>query len=593
MSADFVNKLYYGDNLDILREYVKDETVDLIYLDPPFNSKADYNVLFKTNLGEDSAAQAGAFKDTWEWDEAAAQAYHELMTSHRVPTNLRNLMEALKVFLTGDTGKKGNSMMAYLCMMALRLVEMHRVLKPTGSLYLHCDPTASHYIKLILDAVFGVHNYKNEIVWQRVNAKSNVQKKFGAVHDIIFYFVKDIGHEIWNQPYRELSDSHIASSYSNIEAETGRRYMSSDLTASMQRASKGQVYEWRGVRPPPSRCWVYAEEKMEALLADGRIVFSGRGYPRLKRYLDEALGERVHDIFHDVPFISSHDPERLGYPTQKPEALLERIILASSNEGDLVLDPFCGCGTTIAVAERLKRNWIGIDVTYVSVDLMERRLIDMFTPQHDVNKLAGVPVPKRRQALKEYWTKGTDTLMLGITTGLRPFEVIGDPKDYESVKFLAENDKYQFEWWAIRMLGAQGKEYKKGADRGIDGIINFLDGPNEYKRAVISVKGGNSTPANALRDLRGTMEREKAVSGILITLVPPTGPMRKEIADAGRWSSTLHPTMSFPVLQVLTAQDLLDGKLMEIPTWGLDTGGRAKKVEKEVKQGNIFEGELD
>ncbi len=588
MSTDFVNKLYYGDNLDILREYVKDETVDLIYLDPPFNSKADYNVLFKTNLGEDSAAQAGAFKDTWEWDEAAAQAYHELMTSARVPTNLRNLMEALKVFLTGDTSKKGNSMMAYLCMMALRLVELHRVLKPTGSLYLHCDPTASHYIKLILDAVFGFKSYGNEIIWQRTNAKGLAFTRFANNHDTIFRYTKS-DKWTWNALYTPHDEKYIADFYKNVEPGTGRRYGLDNL-ANPNKDRPNLTYEFLGV----TRVWRWTKERMQKAYEDGLVVQSRPGsVPRLKRYLDEQEGNPIGSVWTDILPLSSLSLEKLGYPTQKPEALLERIIQASSNEGDLVLDPFCGCGTTIAVAERLNRRWIGIDVTYVSVDLMERRLIDMFTPQHDVNKLAGVPVPKRRQALKDYWTKGTDTLMLGIKTGLHPFEVIGDPKDFESVRFLAENDKYQFEWWAIRMLGAQGKEYKKGADRGIDGIINFLDGPNEYKRAVISVKGGNSTPANALRDLRGTMEREKAVSGILITLVPPTGPMRKEIADAGRWSSTLHPTMSFPVLQVLTAQDLLDGKLMEIPTWGLDTGGRAKKVEKVVKQGNIFEGELE
>ena len=592
MPTDFVNKLYYGDNLDILREYVKDETVDLIYLDPPFNSKADYNVLFKTNLGEDSAAQAGAFKDTWEWDEAAAQAYHELMTSPRVPTNLRNLMEALKVFLTGDTGKKGNSMMAYLCMMALRLVELHRVLKPTGSLYLHCDPTASHYIKLILDAVFGHFAFRNEIYWKRKTGRGDTggsSKRFGVQCDVILFVAK--GQNLFHQQFRDNDPDYIEKFFKNID-ENGRRYTSDNLASPSYR--KNLIYDYKGY-PPPTFGWAVSREKMEEMDKAGLLIFpkTQSGRIRRKRYLDELKGEPVQSLWDDIPPLSALHRERLGYPTQKPEALLERIIQASSNEGDLVLDPFCGCGTTIAVAERLKRNWIGIDVTYVSVDLMERRLIDMFTPQHDVNKLAGVPVPKRRQALKDYWTKGTDTLMLGITTGLRPFEVIGDPKDFESVRFLAENDKYQFEWWAIRMLGAQGKEYKKGADRGIDGIINFLDGPNEYKRAVISVKGGNATPANALRDLRGTMEREKAVSGILITLVPPTGPMRKEIADAGRWSSTLHSTMSFPVLQVLTAQDLLDGKLMEIPTWGLDTGGRAKKVEKVVRQGNIFEGELD
>lgn len=576
MAQDWKNKLYYGDNLDILREHIADESVDLIYLDPPFNSKADYNVLFKTSTGQDSAAQAGAFKDTWEWDEAAAEAYHELMTSHRVPTNLRNLMEALKVFLTGDTGKRGNSMMAYLCMMALRLVELHRVLKPTGSLYLHCDPTASHYIKLIMDAVFGFGGFKNELIWKRTSGHSDASR-FGSTHDVVFFYTKGPIYT-WNQLYQPYSQEYIDAYYRFVD-EKGRRFMSGDASAAGLQGG-GYEYEWNGHK----KIWRYPLETMQRLHDEGRIYYTKNGVARTKRYLDESSGLPVQDVVDDIQALRSWHAERLGYPTQKPEALLERIILASSNEGDVVLDPFCGCGTTIAVAERLNRKWIGIDVTYVSVDLMERRLIDMFTPEHDVNKLASIPVPKRRQAVKDYWTKGEDTLMIGIKTGLKPYEVIGDPKDFESARFLAENDKYQFEWWAIRMLGAQGKEYKKGADRGIDGIINFVDGPGEYKRAVISVKGGNSTPANALRDLRGTMEREKAVSGILITLVPPTGPMKKEIADAGRWNSTLHTEKSFPVLQILTAQEILDGKVLDLPRWGFDTGGRAKKVAKKPDQ---------
>jgi site-specific DNA-methyltransferase (adenine-specific) len=502
------------------------------------------------------------------------------MTSHRVPTNLRNLMEALKVFLTGDTGKRGNSMMAYLCMMALRLVELHRVLKPTGSLYLHCDPTASHYIKLILDAVFGFASYQTEITWQRSTAHNDA-RGYGDNTDIILFYSKSQVFT-WNQQFQPYDAEYIAR-FSRQDAD-GRKWADYDLSAKGLTGG-GYTYEYKGV----TGFWRCPLETMARLDEEGRLHFTSKGGIRLKRYLDEMPGRPLQALWDDISPINSQAQERLGYPTQKPEALLERIILASSNEGDIVLDPFCGCGTTIAVAERLKRRWIGIDVTYVSVDLMERRLIDMFTPEHDVNKLAGIPVPKRRQALKDYWTKGEDTLMLGIRTGLKPYEVIGDPKDFESVKFLAENDKYQFEWWAIRMLGAQGKEYKKGSDRGIDGIINFADGKNDYKRAVISVKGGATTPANALRDLRGTMEREKAVTGILITLAPPTGPMKKEIADAGRWDSTLFPDRSFPVLQVLTAQDLLDGHGADLPTWDLDKGGRAKRVKKNApRQDDLF-----
>jgi hypothetical protein len=378
-----------------------------------------------------------------------------------------------------------------------------------------------------LDAVFGQENFINEIVWKRTSAHSDhVQgaTHFGRIHDVVFFYKRERTKAVWNTVMLPFDPSYIANVYRNVD-EQGRRYQTQPLHAA--KPGGDTRYEWKGQLPPPNRYWAFSKEKMTEFDAAGKIVYSKNGVPRYKIYLDETKGLSAQDLWTDIVPTHNQPKERLGYPTQKPEALLERIILASSNEGDVVLDPFCGCGTTIAVAERLNRKWIGIDITYVSVDLMERRLIDMFTSEHSVHRLASIPVPKRRQALRDYWNQGKDTLMLGIKTGLRPYEVIGDPRDFESARFLAENDKYQFEWWAIRMLGAQGKEYKKGADRGIDGIINFVDGKDDYKRAVISVKGGNTTPANALRDLRGTMEREKAVSGIIITLAPPTGPMKK------------------------------------------------------------------
>jgi site-specific DNA-methyltransferase (adenine-specific) len=457
-----------------------------------------------------------------------------------------------------------------------------------------------------LDAVFGHSNFRSEVIWKRTSSH-NSAKRWGPIHDVIFLVSKSSSY-VWNTVSQPYDESYIEDFYR--QTDDGGRFTVGDLTgAGLRKGDSGEP--WRGINPSDKgRHWAVpnkvllatgqtetelrkltCQQKLDLLDEAGLIYWpKGGGVPRFKRYLDEDKGVAIQDLILDIPAISAKAQEALGYPTQKPEALLERIILASSNEGDIILDPFCGCGTTIAVAERLSRKWIGIDITYVSVDLMERRLIDMFTPERDVNKLATIPVPKRRQALKDYWVKGEDTLMLGIKTGLKPYEVIGDPKDIESVRFLAENDKYQFEWWAIRMLGGNGKEYKKGSDRGIDGLINFVDAPGDYKRAVISVKGGITTPGNALRDLRGTMEREKAVSGILITLAPPTGPMKREMADAGRWNSTLHPDRSFPVLQVLTAQDLLDGKLPELPTWGMDAGARAKKVDmKSPEQGSLLD----
>lgn len=583
--AEWRNKLYFGDNLDILREHIADESVDLIYLDPPFNSKADYNVLFKTSTGQDSAAQAGAFKDTWEWDEAAAEAYHELMTSHRVPTNLRNLMEALKVFLTGDTGKRGNSMMAYLCMMALRLVELHRVLKPTGSLYLHCDPTASHYIKLILDAVFGHGNFRSEVIWKRTSSH-NSAKRWGPIHDVIFMVSKSASY-VWNivtQPYEE---SYTDAFYRH--EDEGGRFRVGDLTgAGLRKGDSGE--SWRGVNPSDKgRHWAVpnkallatgktetelrqlsCQQKLDLLDEAGLIHWPKVGkVPGFKRYLDEDKGVAIQDLILDIPSISAKAQEALGYPTQKPEALLERIILASSNEGDIVLDPFCGCGTTIAVAERLNRKWIGIDVTYVSIDLMERRLLDQFMENHDMALLQTMPVINRRKALKSYWSGGKDEFGLGLKPGLKPYEVVGDPKDLASVEFLANNGaegRYQFEWWAVTMLGAHGKEYKKGADKGIDGIIPFQDKLGEYKKALVSVKSGK-VKREMIATLKGDMLREKAISGVLVTLEEPTGPMKNEAADSGRWTSEFQPGKSFPVVQILTAEDILAGKQPDLPQW--------------------------
>ncbi len=585
MASDWKNQLWFGDNLDILRNHVADQSVDLIYLDPPFNSKADYNVLFKNAAGEGSEAQSHMFKDTWEWDEAAAEAYHELQTSGRVPQKVKDLMSALKVFLTGDTGKKGNGMMAYLTMMSLRLVELHRVLRPTGSMYLHCDPTASHYIKMILDAIFGFKGYRNEISWKRKAGRGETQHsaiRFGVSHDtILFYAGEDAA---FRRQIKESNPEYIRTKFTHKDPD-GRLYHLDNLTSPSPRPNL--TYEYKGYSPPANG-WAVSRERMEEMERQGRLYFPADKSKRIrrKRYLDELEGETIDDFWSDIPPINSQAAERLGYPTQKPEALLERIILASSNEGDVALDPFCGCGTTIAVAERLNRKWIGIDVAVAAVDLMERRLLDQFTPGNDIKRLADIPVVKRRNALKKYFATGVDELGIGLRTGLKPYEVHGVPLTGEDAKFLWQKDEYQFEWWAVTMLGAIGKEYKKGADRGIDGIITFQDKAGDYKKAVVSVKGGK-VGSPMLRDLRGVMEREKAVIGILVTNEPPTRDMKSEAADAGRWSSELHPERSYPVIQMLTAGEILEGKDADIPRWGLDTFRKATRVKPKASQGSF------
>ncbi|MEN6571414.1 MAG: DNA methyltransferase [Anaerolineaceae bacterium] len=508
------NCLYYGDNLDILRRYIKDESIDLIYLDPPFNSKATYNMLFKEHNGEQSAAQFQAFEDTWTWDQAAALACQEVIERGG---EISQVLQAFKVIMPES------DMLAYLSMMAIRLLELRRVLKSNGSIFLHCDPTASHYLKIIMDMIFGGENYKNEIIWQRINAKGNVQRKFGAIHDVILCYSKNLGTEIWNQVYRPLDDAYVNSMYRYSDPETGRRYRLDNLTAPMTRAAKGQIYDWKGYRLGPSRCWVYAKDKMEELDKAGRIIYSESGYPNYKRYLDENPGEKIPDVWTDIS--PAFGNENLGYPTQKPIALLERIIESSSNEGDTILDPFCGCGTAITAAQKLGRKWIGIDITYLSILVMKRRLEETFTTPID-------------------------------------YEVIGEPTSLPDAKALAENDPYQFQWWSLGLVGARPTEGKKGADKGIDGRLFFHEqdgGPT--KQVIFSVKAGNTNAAH-VRDLHGVIDRENAEIGVLITMEEPTKPMRSEAASAGIYTS---PWGNHPKIQILTVAELLAGKRIDMP----------------------------
>ncbi len=350
------NILYYGDNLDVLRQHVADDSVDLVYLDPPFNSNASYNVLFAEHSGVQSAAQIKAFEEACRWDRAAASAYQEIVEAGG---DVSRTMQAFRTILGTS------NMLAYLAMMAPRLVELRRVLKSTGSLYLHCDPTASHYLKLLLDSVFGPRSFRTEIVWKRSSAHSDTKQgrsQHGRIHDAILYYTKGTGWT-WNPIYVPYDQEYIESKYRHVDEETGRRYRLGDLTAA--KPGGDTSYEWHGRRPYKGRYWAYTREKMDQFLAEGNIRFPDKpgGIPEFKRYLDEQPGVPLQDIWTDLDPINARAAERLGYPTQKPEALLERIIGSSSNPGDIVLDPFCGCGTTIAVAQRLGRRWVGIDVT--------------------------------------------------------------------------------------------------------------------------------------------------------------------------------------------------------------------------------------
>ncbi|HSY04068.1 MAG TPA: DNA methyltransferase [Acidobacteriaceae bacterium] len=512
------NKLYYGDNYDVLRLYVRDESVDLVYLDPPFNSRQDYSVLFAEKDGSKSSAQIHAFEDTWTWNLDAERSYQHIVEN--IGGRIADAMRAFRTFLgTSD-------MMAYLAMMAPRLVELRRVLRPSGSIYLHCDPTASHYLKMLMDAVFGPQFFRNEIIWKRADPKAHAYTRYPSTHDILLFYGRS-DTNTWNAPYRGYDEDYLKSHYSNVEEETGRQYTLSDCT-NPNRNRPNLTYEWHGV----TKVWRWTKDRMQRAHDEGRLVYTKSGAPRFKRYLDEMRGTLLTTVWDDIPFINSQAQERLGYPTQKPEALLERIIKASSNEGDVVLDPFCGCGTTIQVAQRLNRRWIGIDITHLAIGLIKKRLSDAFGPQI------------------------RDT-----------YEVIGEPTDFAGAERLAAEDKYQFQWWALGLVGARPAEQKKGADRGIDGRLYFHDDDTgKSKQILFSVKAGGVT-VSQIRDLRGTLERDKAEIGIFLCFEEPTKPMLREAAEAGFYQSHVAGgVVQYPRIQILTIQQILDGKQPEYPT---------------------------
>ena len=394
--------LYYGGNLEILRQYVPDESVDLVYLDPPFNSNATYNVLFRERTGEESPAQIKAFTDTWEWTRESERTFEQEIIGN--PSASPKVKEMIGAFLN-FIGR--NAMMAYLVMMTPRLVELHRVLKPTGSLYLHCDPTAGHYLKILMDAVFGTGSFRNEITWKRYGAHNDVGQgstRFGRVHDIIFLYGKT-DSVTWHQGFVPLDESYVKSTYRYVDEETEKRFTTTPLTGPGGAEKGNPVYEWNG----HTRAWRYSRQTMQRLDQEGRLYYSKTGYPRRKLYLDESQGVPIQDMWSDIYSLSGSNSERLGYPTQKPEALLERIIEASSNEGGVVLDPFCGCGTAVAAAKKLNRQWIGIDITHLAVALMKNRLKTGY----------------------------------GLVPG-KDYSVVGEPVDVGSARALAEQDRFQF-----------------------------------------------------------------------------------------------------------------------------------------------------
>ncbi len=494
MTQSDKNTLYYGDNLAILREYIADESVDLIYLDPPFNSKRTYNVLFKDESGQDSSAQIAAFDDTWHWDMAAEEAYRQLIEDS--PNEVSQLIGALRGFVGA------NQMLAYLVMMAIRLIELHRVLKSTGSLYLHCDPTASHYLKIVLDAIFGAENFRNEIAWC-YRKWSITQKQFVSNHDVILFYAKSEDN-LFNTQYVPLS--------------------------------KGTMKRWKGKKQ--------------------KAVFDDSGKRLASNEDEDSKGSPMPDWW-EISILNPMSKERLGYPTQKPLELLERIVKASSRKGDVVLDPFCGCGTTIAAAEKLDRQWIGVDITHLAIALQKYRLQESF-PEAD-------------------------------------FAVVGEPESVKAAEYLAKQDRFLFEWWELSLIKARPsqtvkgskKRGKKGADRGIDGVINFIDGADRRPQQVlVQVKSGKVSSRD-IRDLVGTVERVKGAIGVFITLKPPSKPMKTEAATAGFYESSLWGGQ-YPKIQILTIAALLEGASISMPT-ALRSFKQAERIDKNPAGQNGFE----
>ena len=550
------NKLFYGDNLSVLRESIADESVDLVYLDPPFNSNASYNVLFKSPSGEQSAAQIEAFDDTWHWNESAERAFDEVLTGQHSDAAI--MLKAMRAAL-GE-----NDMMAYLTMMAVRLIELHRVLKPTGSLYLHCDPTASHYLKILLDAILGHDSFCNEIIWKRTGSH-NSAKRFGPIHDVIFYYTKT-KTAVWHQ-HRQAYEASYKLKFGKTDAKTGDQFQDVALTGpGVRKGPSGQ--EWRGFNPtsqgrhwqPASYLYSKYEELTGRALADfdflerldeldklGLIYWPrNSGFPRYKQFLTDAPGVPLGDVWTDLDAINSQAQERLGYPTQKPVALLERIISASSNEGDVVLDPFCGCGTTVHAAQKLNRRWIGIDITHLSIALVEHRLKAAFP---------------------------------GIA-----YDVHGVPKDAAGARDLAERDKHEFQKWIVATIEGQPyKGGKKGMDRGIDGYLHFRDADKKPQTAIISVKGGGIKSGD-IRDLKGTMEREGAALGIFLTLNPATREMAKEAASAGFYETG---GRKFPRVQILTAAEVIDNRRPQVP-FGFTESLKKASRESNERQGTLL-----
>lgn len=512
------NELHFGDNLDVLRA-MPSSAIDLIYLDPPFNSNAAYNVLYGTRRGGASQAQSHAFADTWKWNRAARRAMEQTAQRH---LEAGALLDAFaKVF-------PESNMMAYLAMMAVRLIEMRRILKDSGSIYLHCDPTASHYLKVLMDAIFGPAFFVNEIVWKRYGAH-NDSKTYGRVHDTLLFYSRSATRTFHKQ-YEPYSEEYVRERFRFTDSD-GRRWAEQNLASPNPRPNLTYPFEAKNgiIYQPPPNGWKCTLDRMKELDEANALHYPARvgGRLRLKNYFDVRLGVPIQDVWSNLTPIGGTSPERLGYSTQKPLALLERVILSSSNEGDVVLDPFCGCGTAIEVAQKHNRQWIGIDVTYLAIHVIETRLVKAFGSR-----------------IKE------------------SYQLFGKPMDADDAMALAGRDWLEFQKWAVFTLGGLPKD-KPGPDGGIDGIIRYhrvgIEQPN---RAVVSVKGGLNVSVDAVHKLKSVVQREGAEIGVLVCVRPPTPAMLNEATSEGDVGPV---SRRVPKLQIVTVEMLFQPHPVELP----------------------------
>jgi DNA modification methylase len=544
--ANALNRLYYGDNLDVMRQSIPAESVDLVYIDPPFNSNRSYNVIFgRSDTAPDAAsAQIQAFDDAWRWTPITQEQF-ETYVGGGLPNEVANALSAFFTLL----GK--NDATAYLVNMAPRLVELHRVLKETGSLYLHCDPTMSHYLKVLLDAVFGAQHFVNEIIWKRSGAHSDTSqgsRHFGRTSDVILLYSKS-ERRVWNPVFQPYDQEYLDRDYRRVEEGTGRRYRIDNIQGPGGAAKGNPFYEVMGV----SRYWRYSKERMAQLIEEGRIIQTRPGaVPQYKRYLDEMPGVEAQSIWTDIRPINNRSKEMLGYPTQKPLALLERIISVSSNPGDVILDAFCGCGTTIDAAQKMGRRWVGIDVTYIAIDLIEKRLQHTYGPE----------------------VKST-------------YEVLGIPRDTAAALALFSRSPFDFERWAVSLINGQPNAKQVG-DHGIDGVARFpLDARGQFGQVLISVKGGRQLNPAMVRDLGGTVATNGAQMGVLITNTKPTRGMIEEANRAGTYNHP-HHAETYPRIQLITVDELLSGKKPHMPPTVLPYI-QALRSKVPADQGSLFE----